>query len=575
MRALFVLLLCILANAPTLRAVTFEAWVAGYSLSGASALADADPDFDRLSNLVEYALAGLNPTEPDSTSITSWGFAPALQGAFAEAETAPPAGAPLAWHHALVYQLRAGIEGVSVYPQLSHECPATGSGGDMLYWLGSGGRGDALVMVYTRDDGKLQAMSRARGHLQKRAFMRLQIERDGGIKMPVTEGAIVASLQFTQPLTFVPRVVGTQTTVSSTDRDLSYTDVTSPQTVYDVSWPYSLGNTGYSAGQVTRSASPAGILSPGGTAAAWTWESNGVVTLTLSTPARDYSRTVRTYDQSQSTARTITGSTAGSVRAHCVAQTDTRAAAFAGIAERHRLFSAWNPGTSYTRNTSAWVTGGTDIDMTPVSTWNDETAAFGNTWRGQTLVSPRHYIGAAHWAVGTGAVLHFITADNTLVSRTVAGTQVIAGTDIIVGVLDSDVPSSISFARILPDNWADYLPTLSVANVPVCKLDRGQNVWIADLAELRTDGFSGTNLRQPTLASRLPYYIDSANGDSGSPLFLAVNDKMVLLGSLNGGGFGGEGSFLTPYRAAINAAMSTLGGGYTLTDADLSGFTSY
>lgn len=112
--------------------------------------------------------------------------------------------------------------------------------------------------------------------------------------------------------------------------------------------------------------------------------------------------------------------------------------------------------------------------MTPVATWNSESAAYGHSWRGQTLVSPRHYIGAAHWAVSTGTVLHFVTSDNTVVARTVTGRQTITGTDIIVGVLDSDVPGTIAFARILPDAWAAKLPTLPLFEYPVVSLDQGQ-----------------------------------------------------------------------------------------------------
>lgn len=55
---------------------------------------------------------------------------------------------------------------------------------------------------------------------------------------------------------------------------------------------------------------------------------------------------------------------------------------------------------------------------------------------------------------------------------------------------------------------------------------------------------------------------------------MIVNNAMVLLCTWYGGG-GGSGPFITHHRAAINAAMSTLGGGYTLTDADLSAFTTY
>lgn len=562
--------LLFLLCAASLHAVTFESWIATYGLSGADALADADPDRDRLTNLVEYALYGLSPTVPNSSAVTTWGFAPAAQdGSFGEAETSPPVGAPRSWHHAMTYRLRAGIEDVSVYPQISHECPATNNGGDMMYWLGEGGRGDALVMVYTRSDGKLQAMSRMRGHLQKRAFMRLQIVRDGGVKMPVTEGAVTPFLGLNVgALTYVPRTVGTTTTTNATDRDFSYQDVTTPLTVYDISWPWAVGSSGLSSGDVTRTFSPSGVVTLGGSSSLWTYQTSGAVTITLTTPTRSYSQSVHTFTSGAKTTRTLTANTSGSLRAHLIAQTDTRVAGYASIADRHRLWSDWNPGTSYVRNTSSWVSG---VNMTPVAAWNSESAAYGHSWRGQTLVSPRHYIGAAHWAVSTGTVLHFVTSDNTVVARTVTGRQTIAGTDIIVGVLDSDVPGTIAFARVLPDAWAAKLPTLALFEYPVVSLDQGQQAWIRELASLS----SGWVLCQaPEVSSRIGYYKAAISGDSGSPCFLIVNNAMVLLCTWYGGG-GGSGPFITHHRAAINAAMATLGGGYSLTDVDLSGFTSY
>lgn len=562
-------LLLSLALCVPLHAVTFESWISGYGLSGADALEDGDPDKDRLSNLVEYALHGLNPTVPDSSAVTTFGFAPAAQdGSYGEAESMPPTGAPRSWHHALVYRLRASIEGVSVFPQISHECPATRNGGDMSYWLGEGGRGDALLMVYTRGDGKLQAMSRMRGHLQKRAFMRLQILRDGGSRMPVTEGAVTPFLGLTLgALEYVPRIVGSTTTTNVTDRDVSYQQVVTPQTVRDVRWPWEVGGSGLSGGDVTRGFTPSGIVTLGGASNLWTYQASGMVTLTLTTPTRTYSQTVNLWATGQVTTRTLTGNTSGSLRAHLIAQTDTRAASFSAINERARLWADWNPGTSYTRSTACWVSG---VDMTPVAVWNSQTAAFGNSWRGQTLISPRHYIGAAHWAVPTGTVLHFVTSSNTVVARTITDRQTIAGTDIVIGVLDSDVPGSISFARVLPDAWATKLPTLSLFEYPCVSLDQGQNAWMRELRILDAN----VNCQRPEIFSRNTFYKDAISGDSGSPCFLIVNNKMVLLCCWYGGG-GGSGPFLTHHRAAINAAMTALGGGYQLTDVDLSGFTSY
>jgi hypothetical protein len=551
------------------QAVTFESWIATYGLTGASALETADPDNDGKSNLMEYCLDGLNPTTRQGAVNTTFGFAPAnSDGTFGTAEQSRPNGAPRAWHHALVYRLRAGIEDVSVYPQISHECPATQSGGDLRYWLGDGGRDDAMLMVYTRPDGALQAMSRTRGHLQSRAFMRLNIVRDGGLRMPVTEGAVSAFVGLTSgPLTLVPRTVGSVTNTNVTDRDLTYAQSVSAQTVTDVSWPWALGGSGLTSGQVTRSFSPSGIVTLGGSSDLWTYVAPGQVTLRLTTPSRVYEQQITVSSSGSITTREITGNTTGSLRAHLIAQTDTRAASYSAIAERAGLYSAISPGVSYTRNTQCWVSG---VNMTPVAAWNSETAAYGHSWRGQTLVSPRHYIGAAHWPVSVGTTLHFITSANAVVARTVTARQIIAGTDIIVGLLDSDVPGTIAFARVLPAAWSAKLPTLSLFAYPCVSVDQGQRVWIRELAYLG----SSVMCQSPMVLSRRSFYKDAVSGDSGSPCFLIVNNSMVLLCTWLSGG-GGGGPSITHHRTAINAAMTALGGGYQLTDVSLSAFTSY
>ena len=56
----------------TVTAPTFSDWASGYSLTGANAAADADPDKDGIKNSVEYVLGG-NPTVSDAATIAPTG----------------------------------------------------------------------------------------------------------------------------------------------------------------------------------------------------------------------------------------------------------------------------------------------------------------------------------------------------------------------------------------------------------------------------------------------------------------------------------------------------------------------
>lgn len=561
MKTTLILLTLCLASA---RAVTFEAWVASYGLTGDSAQESADPDRDGLSNLVEYALHGLVPTTVNNPTITKYGYAPAnSDGSYGEAEALPPVGAPRSWHHALVYQPRADAEGLSIIPQLNHDCPATGTGGNLQYWLGAGGRDDALIMVYSRVDGKLQAMSRARGHLQRRAFFRLRIVRDGGLTAPETEGACVPFLGLTAGrVQLVPRVVGTSTSGSVTDRDVTYTQVTDPLVVHDIRWPWTAGG-GVGAGDVSRSFSPAGVVTLGGSSDLWSYAADGQVTITLTTPVRSYSQAVNTYSIPGRVTRTFSSSAAGSLRASIASAVATRTANQStnfSVASLYTSMDAVTP--SYTRNTLCMLY---SADTTPVAAWNSRGAA----QRGPTLISPRHFICAQHWSIAAGDVVHFVAANNAVTVRTVTAVVWLAqASDICVGILDSDVPAGINFCRVLPNDYAVRLPTLGIFAVPVWFINQDK--------EASLHGWEGygsyANFGMPnTLFYRAP-----RSGDSGSPFFTFVGTTPVLLGCIIGGGQGGaQASNPVLWRTEINAAMTSLGGGYQLTDVDLSGFNSY
>lgn len=256
----------------------------------------------------------------------------------------------------------------------------------------------------------------------------------------------------------------------------------------------------------------------------------------------------------------------GSLGRHCVDAVDSRIVGKT-LAIHGPLFSTRNDSTAtYVWNAARWCA---DIDLTCVSVWNSTGA---NT-RGGTLVSPRHVVFATHYLIAVGATLRFVKADGTVVTRTMTARSSVPGTysDLTVGVLDSDVPAGIAFAKVLPVDY-DTAKMPGVRNrVPALKLDQEKKASVADY--YGTNGFWSICLL-PTDPQRLAMYEEVVVGDSGSPSFLIVNGGPVLTHVMLFGGPGAGGLF-TDNRAGVNAAMTALGGGYQLTDADLSGFTSY
>lgn len=245
------------------------------------------------------------------------------------------------------------------------------------------------------------------------------------------------------------------------------------------------------------------------------------------------------------------------------------------------LFSTQDHSTpSYTRNVNNWAAAHVQA-LTAISPWNSD----GEFRRAGTLISPRHVMFAPHYYPTISSTIRFVTADNTVVTRTISGIVPITDPDspptpdLLVAILDSDVPSSISFARVLPNNFEQRLSTnQQAARIPCAFTDQEEKLLVVDVlkvsAETDPDIYDSIYCRMqtPTSALRLAFNELLVGGDSGNPAFWFIDGSLVLLTVWTGAENGGVGTSLAAYRTEINDAMTTLGGGYQLTEVDLSGF---
>jgi hypothetical protein len=240
------------------------------------------------------------------------------------------------------------------------------------------------------------------------------------------------------------------------------------------------------------------------------------------------------------------------------------------------IFSTQNHSTAtYVRNTDCWAN---IWDLTPISPWNSTGA---NT-RAGTLISPRHIIFAAHYQINNGATVRFIDANNNVVTRTMTNKLTHPNyspyyPDITIGVLDSDVPNTIGFVKILPQNWATYLPSLSNSyRIPALVLDQEEKALISELKNLSNlaSFLYPIDFGAIGPAARVGFYENIIEGDSGNPAFLIINGTLVILTVWTYGG-AGTGTNILQQKTDINTMMNTLGGGYSLTEVDLSGFNTY
>jgi hypothetical protein len=212
----------------------------------------------------------------------------------------------------------------------------------------------------------------------------------------------------------------------------------------------------------------------------------------------------------------------------------------------------------FTRSTTCWAK---NIDTSPISPWNngggypapEHAGGFGGTG---TLISPRHILLANHFRIKIGKKLIFVDMNNNCYIRTLSNSLQVGSSDIRIGLLDSDLPPSVSFCKVAN---SDLVSITSTSNrIPIMFVDQERKVLVGDYFD---EGGASGFLNMPTNAQRVNFYETPIPGDSGNPICFVYNNKLILLfGFLWSSG----GPSVPYYINEINSVMATLGGGYTL-----------
>ncbi len=214
-------------------------------------------------------------------------------------------------------------------------------------------------------------------------------------------------------------------------------------------------------------------------------------------------------------------------------------------------------------NAACWIAG---IDISCASQKNN--IGLPNT-RSGTAISPRHIIMASHYSAPIGTEFTFRGNDGILYARTLIATNRLAGCDINVGVLDTDLPSTVSSAKFLPSDYMDYMGT--GRGLPTLVFDYERKALVMELNALPNDKRMLASCHFSNNILRNPFGEDIIPGDSGNPRFLVLDNQVVLL-HLLWHGAAGSGDFVTLWRDEIQAAMDELAAGYQLETIDLSAY---
>ncbi len=273
------------------------------------------------------------------------------------------------------------------------------------------------------------------------------------------------------------------------------------------------------------------------------------------------------------------------------------------VTDKLEIFSTYDPdGPGTVRNTNCWAY---DLDLTGVSNGQDNEARPGHN-NGCTLITRRHAITAGHLIAdplesgqnGTdiGDSAYFFEADGATRLAEIVAIEHMApafpAADTAIIRFANDLPAAIKDYKIVPSNFATYLsvpddsgsgsadPPPAAVNgwrpLAVCH-NNDRQIAVADWQQVygwnQPPDAIKAYYKSPTDAQRLLYYRSVEIGDSGSPVFLIVNDELVFVHCEEYSG--GVGTFPALNIAAINtaiAATDTTAGfdtGYTLTEYDL------
>lgn len=258
---------------------------------------------------------------------------------------------------------------------------------------------------------------------------------------------------------------------------------------------------------------------------------------------------------------------------------------------------------TFVRNPTLWTSLGrigvnAPLNFSGVSPMNIHPLYAGHMYqKSGTLISPRHVVMASHYHVTVGAKMMFVAPDGTSHERTLTAVKSINdNSDITVGILDRDLPSTIATYEVIDYNtYAKKIGLVGQQNpeVLMASLNQDGQVFLHALQAVYRMGYAGDGAPKarfshiyfftpvppqteipntPSTPMRLALTGAIRDGDSGHPNFVVINNRLVLMGIHM---TATTGDVLGARALAINAAMKELGGGYQLKIADLSCFTDY
>ena len=171
-------------------------------------------------------------------------------------------------------------------------------------------------------------------------------------------------------------------------------------------------------------------------------------------------------------------------------------------------------------NTNCWANG---IDTTCASLWNSRSGY----QRAGTAISRRHILASYHFSFKVNDEVLFYGSDGNVYTNTIISGSISSEPDLQVLALAQELPPSISHARILPENYAEYI--WSGYGLPCLFVDQDEHMVVQEFSNIPMRKGRLLAGMAPHVAERHAFHEGAVNGDSGSPRFLVVGNQVVLM----------------------------------------------
>lgn len=198
------------------------------------------------------------------------------------------------------------------------------------------------------------------------------------------------------------------------------------------------------------------------------------------------------------------------------------------LSNAKNVFTSINHSTGvYVRNTNLWL----DVDLScwPVRNVTQNTSRYLGC-----LVTRKHLIQAWHARSAVGSTLRFVSPENEIVERKIVSSVKVGDVDLHLVTLDEEVPENITPCQVFPREVEDCI---KYVDLPIIAGDQETKLLSKTATYYGKTSEEGVQVGAFIMhyPSEDPEYIAVTEGiipgDSGSPLWMVLNGKLVAMGA--------------------------------------------